>query len=46
LGLSVFEVENKDGIKTFSIEKLSEGIYFVELTNSNSNSVIKKLVKN
>ena len=46
LGQSVLEIKNDVGIENFSIEKLSEGIYFIELSNSSFNRVIKKLVKN
>ena len=43
VGQQVLFVENANEI---NVEDLSEGLYFVKVSDKNGNSVVKKIVKN
>jgi len=45
LGQVVLEDANKEGISSINIENISQGIYFIKLLDANSNTAIKKLIK-
>lgn len=45
LGQSIISLSDGDGIKTFSVAELSQGIYFVRLTDEMGATAIRKIVK-
>lgn len=45
LGQLIIEENNLDGINSFNIDKLNEGIYLIKLESNNSEVFVKKLIK-